>query len=631
MSSNLDEGVFPLRTVMKRARAQASILAVVTLVALFSCTLLSGLAVLATASERFAVTEALAEAPASSTEVFIGLNLWGEPLGPADTAVSDGLTGLFGSVPVRTTRQVASEVEPVRGTNLERLMYYGAYDGMATQARLVQGRWPTAAATARAAAGGGRIPVAVPRQLARHLHLDVGDTLTSEDVESNEPTRGVVVGVYTTTPAAATGTAGTDPDAATQQGFWDFDTLSGKGHAEDWPVPGLPGLSADAYGPVVVDRSAFTELILPTEAQTRAVPDLARLPHDQLGTLLERARAAEKSLSIELDSVSTSPQVVTSLGDTLDRINRYLFVTRSGVVVTALLLLVLSTAALLLAARLLAERRTTEQALMRARGASGRQLLRLAALEGVILAVGTALAAPPLARLLYLVIADRPAFAAAGLDHDPGVPGVARVVAAATSVLFLLVLLTPLLRRSTTFVEHEQERSRQDRRGLLQRSGLDLALVVLAGVAYWQLRTYRSPLLAADGELRLDPVLVTGPALCLLAGALLAMRFVPLLSRLAERTAARGRAVVLPLAAWEIGRRPARATGAVLLLTLALSSGTFGLSYLATWRASQQDQADFTVGTDVRIQQLTSSALGQSRAVSAVPGATTCPRCSTGR
>ena len=296
-----------------------------------------------------------------------------------------------------------------------------------------------------------------------------------------------------------------------------------------------------------------------------------------------------------------------------------LAVTRVSLVIVGLMLVVLAVTVLLLAARLLADRRAPEQTLMSSRGASGRQLLALAALEAAVVALVTTLVSPWLAGLLFQAITAVGPLAKAGLHHDPGRPPSLWITCAVSSFVLAAVLLGPLLRRRGSVVDAEQQLVRQDRRGGLARSGADLALLVLAGLAVWQLRSYQSPV-AESGAERLDPVLVLAPALLLLAGAVLALRLMPLVARAGERMAARSRSLVSPLAAWEVGRRPGRAAGAVLLLTLALAVGTFSQSFLSTWRTSQGDQVDLAVGTDVRLDRMDGSGIAQASTVDALTG-----------
>jgi hypothetical protein len=155
-------------------------------------------------------------------------------------------------------------------------------------------------------------------------------------------------------------------------------------------------------------------------------------------------------------------------------------------------------------------------------------------------------------------------------------------------------------------------------RAALARSGGTVALLGVAGVAAWQLATSGS--IPADGGT--DPVLVAAPTLLVLACALVAARSLPLLARATDAVAARSRHLVGPLAVWETGRRPGRAAGTVLLVAVVVAGGTFAQVTLTTWRASQVDQADLAVGTDVRLSDVPGSPLDEADQVAAVVGTT---------
>ena len=199
----------------------------------------------------------------------------------------------------------------------------------------------------------------------------------------------------------------------------------------------------------------------------------------------------------------------------------------------------------------------------------------------------------------------------AGMNVDPGIPPLTWVVTGIVGLILIGVLVAPLLRRQTSFVDAEQARSRPGRRAAFQRSGLDIAVLVLAALAYWQLKNYKSPVLASGSVASVDPLLAAGPALALLAGALVAVRLIPPASKVLEAVAARGRKAVLPLAAWEVGRRSARAISAILLLTLAVSIGTFAVTFLSTWHQSQEDQALYQHPPDAIVNDVDAATLAQ--------------------
>src|SRR5260221_12208441 len=144
--------------------------------------------------------------------------------------------------------------------------------------------------------------------------------------------------------------------------------------------------------------------------------------------------------------------------------------------------------------------------------------------------------------------------------------------------------------------------SRPIGRTLGRRLGIDLALVVLAGIGLWQLRLYGAPLTRnVRGVLGVDPLLVAAPAIGLIAGALLATRAVPRLAEVAQPLLERGRGLVGSIGGRAVARRPLRYTRSALLLMLAAALGTFSVADVATWTRSQSDQAAYQAGADVRI------------------------------
>src|SRR5690606_22808593 len=174
-----------------------------------------------------------------------------------------------------------------------------------------------------------------------------------------------------------------------------------------------------------------------------------------------------------------------------------------------------------------------ETALIRARGAGVRQLAGLAAAEaGFVIGPALVLGAPLAVGLVSLV--NRvPRLAELGLRLRPELTPSAWLVAVATAVGCGIALVAPALRRGSTYVAEQRAESRAVRRGVIQRAGIDLALVVLALLAWFQLRQYGSPLLGLD----VDPVLVAAPTIGVLAATVLALRLLPLLTGAAQRVA----------------------------------------------------------------------------------------------
>jgi hypothetical protein len=557
-----------------RLRAQAPLLAAVLAVAVLATTLITSLGLLSAATETNGVRGSLGGIPDEQTTVSVRLaRVTGSPE-EARAIVEAAVQKLVGaSVSLETTGAALTEF----GALGDGLAYLAQLDGIEQHAELVSGQWPGAA--------GEALPVAMPHTAATALGLEVGSQLsvTIDDVEASVE----VVGTYET-------------DEADE--FWALDPLRGSGYNPAYPKPGLTFYSPiTALGPLVVAPGGLARADLPVSSlQLVLHPDFSAVEMDDLGPLLDRlstgdidlridARHAAQQLVYESDAVSIVRSVASGL-----------VVTRSTVVVTSLLLLVLAIAAMAQTARLFTDARAGERRLMRARGAGAGHLVALTAVEAVLLGILSTALSPLLATLAYRLVAAQPAMVAAGMPETVDATTTSIITAAAVSLAFVIVLIAPLLTRARGIAEEERADVRQSKVSGIMRSGLDLALIVLAAIAYWQLVSYRG-VLDSSGSLEIDPVLAVGPALVLLAGGLLCVRLVPPAARLLEWLGSRSHRVVLPLASWELGRRPTRAIAAVLLISLAMAVGTFGLSFLSTWRQSQLDQAAVAIGAPVRV------------------------------
>ncbi len=560
------------------------------LVSILSATLLATLFLLSTSTETFASRAALRDAPAEDLRVVQRITL-NDQLAPVIDGASVATAALFEGVPYVTSIHAQGDIIEIRRPDQTgALGYFATMDGIADATNLDTGRWAVAGAEREAT---------IPTVLMTSLGLELGDTFeVSPLFRRNESTEITVVGTYTARVPGAD--------------FWRFDRLQGQAHDPVYPLPFSGGLvRMDAYGPLISDVDTVSMYGI-GDVTVTTVPNFADVSLQQTTEILSRVDDIEATTTRGVGINGSNVRVNTVIDTTLGGVIGSLAVTRSSVLVTGLLLLVLSIAALGQTARLMAERRHSELNLMIARGGSGRQVFRLALMEAIVLGAITAGAAPWLARYGYQAIASQGVMTRAGMNQDPGLPVWIWAVTGIVGLVLIVVLVAPLLKRTGTFVDSEQARSRPGKRAAFQRSGLDFALVILAALAYWQLRSYESPVIADGGIARLDPLLAAGPALALLAGSLIAVRLIPAASKALEGLAARGRRAVMPLAAWEVGRRSARAVSAILLLTLAVSVGTFAMSYLTTWQLSQDHQAQYQHPADLMVAGLSGPSITQA-------------------
>lgn len=575
------------RLALRRSRTQWALLSVVLLVALLASTLMATLFLLADATETFAARTTLTEADDADVRLVVRVAP-DDDLQTVIEAPSAAVDAYFGDVPYARSVHTESDLLSLPDDSGQRtLTYLASMDGVAKHVTITAGDLP------------GRGEVLVPHAVAERRGLEPGDALE-------------IAGVFGIDEHASVTVSGTYAVSSPGADFWRLDRFQGAAHNPATPLPFSGGrIVVDGYGPLLTDHETIARYPVGTASLTY-LPDFSAVSTAQAEALIERTESLDRETIAAVGTAGDDVRVTTRLDVTLGGVVGSLAVTRSSVLVTGLLLLVLAVAALAQTARLMSERRHAEQSLMVARGASGRQLLGLALIEACVVGAITATASPGLAWAAYGLLASQPAMTRAGMDRDPGIPVATWAVSAIVALVTVVVMVAPLLRRSASFIDAESAQARPKRASAVQRGGIDVALLALAGLAYWQLRSYESPVIADSAVARVDPLLAAGPALALLAGALVAVRLIPAASRALEGLAARGRRAVMPLAAWEVGRRPARAVSAVLLLTLAISIGAFSLSYLASWTRSQEDQARYRHPADAVVTGLAGDAASQS-------------------
>ena len=568
----------PLRVVLQRTVADWLIVVATWLVIVCATTLLAIGVLYGDAVALSGLRQALAAEPASATSIEVEMRVAPAELAVVDEAVSRQSRRILGWTDGELARTIRSGSYELNGAVADSsdadVAVFAAADRLTEHATIVEGAWPGSNADP--------LEAAVSTGAASELGLGLGDelSLTSRAGEGRV-VQLRIVGIWQPRDTA-------DP-------YWRGDPLELIGVSE--------GASFTIHGPLVVTADDLVGRVATGDLDVswRTLPDFDNLALDNVRWLRSDAAALESRIRAELGDGAFFT-VSTSLPQVLEAADRSLLVSRSGVLLLTIQFVVLAAYALVLVAGLLVDQRRIETAMLRSRGASAGHVAWMASLEGLVLVVPAALAAPWIALgVLQLFDAIGP-LAAAGVDIEPRVDSVALIVASAAGMACLVGLVVPAFASGRGLAAVRQTLGRQGNRTLAQRLGVDLALVVLAGIGLWQLRQYGAPLTATvRGNVGLDPLLVAAPAIGLLAGAILALRVVPLLAELGERLMGKGRGLVAPLGARQLARRPLRYTRSALLLMLAAALGTFAAAYTTTWTRSQSDQAAYQSGGDLRV------------------------------
>ena len=329
---------------------------------------------------------------------------------------------------------------------------------------------------------------------------------------------------------------------------------------------------------------------------------------------------------LETDIGKRYPQslVFTGLGNALADYKQDLTMARAPLLLFLLLIVAVMLYFLALVVGLLTSSRSDEAGLFRSRGASMPQMTGLLALgEGVIVLLSVVIGPfVALAIVKYFLAGTINPLGGAtslpiGLSADMFVMG------AIGGVLSLGVLLGSGLGLSRMgMVESLSNRARPPSVPLLQRYYVDLGLVAGVGLVWWQIHT-RDGFIEQDvlgRSLSVDPSLLVGPVLALVAMALLMFRVLPLLMRLFGWAAARLSSAWVAFGLVRAARDPLPHSSLAVILMMATALGVFGAAFQPSLSQSEEHQALFDLGADVSVQgpTLTQGALNRLAAIDGV-------------
>jgi putative ABC transport system permease protein len=420
---------------------------------------------------------------------------------------------------------------------------------------------------------------------------------------------------------------------------------------------GLPTASVRVAGIVDLPQSdsLFQKVGTPASAQRTAPPDnVLILPAEQWRTIFDPLAAARPDLvatqihvrrdhhlpsdparaytaitaaAHNLEARSSGGALVgDNLGAALGAARQdaayaqvlFLFLGLPGAILAGLLTATIAAAG--------ATRRRAEQALLRARGASARQLLRLAATEAAAIgAVGSALG------LATAALVGRIAFRSARFGTTAstaiGWAAGAAVIGLAIAAASVLAPTWRDLRQSTVAAGRVTIGARHY--PVWARLGLDVALLLIAYVVYAATsRNGYQLVLAPEGvpAISVSYWAFAGPALLWIGAGLLAWRLADLLLGLGRPLL---RSALKPLTgrlagpvAGGISRQRRPLTGAIVLLALAVSFAASTATFNATFRQQAEADAQLTNGADVTVNVATGSTVPATAAaqLATIPG-----------
>ena len=553
--------------VLRRASADRPLVASAALIILVASTVLVAAAGYPAAAARKGAISRLVAADRLATAISVRIDVRSASIADVDAPVRAVLTDAMGAMGGQIAASGASESYDFGGQgggDYPPSTQFVFADELDRHVHLAQGAWPVA--------GQPEIQAVVTQRAADRLGIALGDPLR---VNSRlAPVRRLtvrIVGIVVPNDPA-------DP-------VWGGDPLILEGAKQTGPFTTVGPLFVtrdDLLGRTIVSTATMSWL---------ALPDFTRLEIADIPALAAGAAGVDGRLGARIGRPSAI-KVQTSLPATLADVDASLAEGAAGSGVVGAQLLVLAVYSLVFVAALVVERRRGSTAMLQARGATAFAQLRLVGLEATILAVPAAGIGVLLGAAIIRLVSGV-ALPTAGAAAAPEITTSMLTVAAGTAVAAILGMAAPVVLNVGSVMR--LRRSGIGRRGaaILTRSGLDLALVALAILALWQLRSARS------GARGFDPVDLAAPAMGLLAGAVLSVRLTPLIGRLLERVMARGNAISGSLAGRGIARNAEAYARPVLLLVAATAIAMYSVEFDRTWTTSQRDQVAHDVAADI--------------------------------
>jgi hypothetical protein len=320
--------------------------------------------------------------------------------------------------------------------------------------------------------------------------------------------------------------------------------------------------------------------------------------------LVERAKRDLGTLETDINKALPRSYVLTGLDSTLVSYEQRLTMSRVPLLLFISLVVGLLLYFLALVMNMLVQSRSREMAMVRGRGAGIVQVIALTTFgEGIGLVVLSVGVGPLVAWVIVreFLIGSLNPLGVADVSALVHMSGGAYLLALGAGLMALgVLLLATLFSARLHLADFLKERARPPRVSLVHRYYLDFLVVAILGVVLWQVRA-RGGFVTEHllGGVKIDPSLLFGPAIALLAAGLMLMRVLPFLLRVLAAVAERARSAWLAFSMKRMSKDPMIYGLLANILLAACALGVFASVFQPTLLKSQYDQTYFSVASDI--------------------------------
>lgn len=260
---------------------------------------------------------------------------------------------------------------------------------------------------------------------------------------------------------------------------------------------------------------------------------------------------------------------------------------------------------LFLVAGLIARKRELETVMLRSRGLSTFQVMRVQIIEAIVTVGLPAILAPMIAFGMVAVAGRLPVFDS--LTNGQNLPvelsPLAWVWAAIAAVLSFIIVLLPTVFVARSGVSNvDRTRARPDTPPVFQRLYFDLLVIILGGLFLWEMTNRGVASSDREGEIVTDPALLFAPAMLLISVALVMLRAFPVITKTSLWVATRFTSASMAVGFWRLGRSPYWYAWPVLLIILGTGLGVMVGTLGSTLERSDREQIFYDNGTNMRVR-----------------------------
>jgi putative ABC transport system permease protein len=569
--------VFSLRRLLRHWSTNLSVLAGLTLAATF----LAGMPGFANAAAEWSLRQSFENIAPSRRNIEINAGT-SKMTGALYAYVIDTIGDLVQlRMIVQHAATAADPIQPFRPVDsLERVKPNGltiwSFDNMTDLLRLAEGSWPeysrpyTQEEIRRAMTQPPRIQAAISSKVAGETGIHLGDILL--DTSGIEYFIGGIIEQI-------------DPQSDV---WW--------GDPTPFQITRQPGVNEDKiFVPLIVSPLALQDYFPDYNRSWRLLIDLGKINPKNSQFWEANLLSLKARLQIDHAEITSDlPNLLLNYRTNQSTIRMVLLLLGAQSLIFVLYTLALTASSVL-------EHAQGEISTMVGRGASSWQLMRMLAVEWGYLSVLAGFLLGPLASALALK----------GWALLTGSTYVADISAETLSFSLLgvglgwmtLMLSTiPMVRRS--ILEWRHRLSRAERSNRLTKFYLDVFLVILGAVIFWQLSSNGSFVVRRMREVPLaDPLLLLSPTILLIAVSMILLRIFPYFMQGIAWMVRSSRSLVLPLGLSRLARNPLRPNQIVLLIGVAFGMLMFMSTYDNSLVLNQREIAHYLSGSDLRISQ----------------------------